>query len=352
MQNRYARWKGVAIAKYDCYCGRQLGQKFKFTGDVDRKQRIVTKEVRLAVLVPCFNEARTVARVVADFRAALPDSTVFVYDNGSTDGTDNVARAAGAVVRREPRPGKGVVVRRMFAEVDAEIYVLADGDATYDATCAPAMVAALVKDDLDLVTGVRDHEGRDAAYRRGHRFGNRSFNALLGFLFGERPTDMFSGYRVLSRRFVKSFPVEARGFEFETELTVHALELRVPSAEVRTRYFERPVGSSSKLSTYRDGLRILATMARLFRDVKPLPFFSAFAVLFAAVGLILGAGVVVEFMKTGLVPRLPTAVLATGLILLASLSFACGMILDSVARGRREAKRLAYLAASARCDRR
>jgi glycosyltransferase involved in cell wall biosynthesis len=302
---------------------------------------------RIAVLVPCYNEALTVARVVADFRQALPGSTIYVYDNRSTDGTGDIARAAGAQVRREPRPGKGVVVRRMFADIDADVYVITDGDATYDATRAPEMVALLAADDLDLVTGVRDDEGRDAAYRRGHRFGNRAFNALLGLLFGERPTDMFSGYRVMSRRFVKSFPMEARGFEIETELTVHALELRVPAAEIRTRYFERPEGSASKLSTYRDGFRILATMARLFRDVKPLPFFSGFAALFALVGLALGAGVIIEFMETALVPRLPTAVLATGLMLLASLSFACGMILDSVARGRREAKRLAYLAAGA-----
>jgi glycosyltransferase involved in cell wall biosynthesis len=307
----------------------------------------VTTESRIAVLVPCYNEATTVARVVSDFRAALPGCVVYVYDNRSTDGTGDVARAAGAVVRYEARPGKGVVVRRMFAEVDADVYVMTDGDATYDATRAPEMLAALVRDDLDLVTGIRDDEGRDDAYRRGHRFGNRAFNALLGLLFGERPTDMFSGYRVMSRRFVKSFPMEARGFEIETELTVHALELRVPAAEIRTRYFERPEGSSSKLSTYRDGFRILATMARLFRDVKPLPFFAGLAVLFAAFGFALGAGVIVEFMETGLVPRLPTAVLATGLMLMASLSIACGMILDSVARGRREAKRMAYLAAGA-----
>jgi glycosyltransferase involved in cell wall biosynthesis len=302
---------------------------------------------RIAVLVPCYNEASTVARVVADFRAALPGATICVYDNRSTDGTGDIARAAGAVVRREPRPGKGAVVRRMFADVDADIYVLTDGDATYDATRAPEMVALLVGDELDIVTGVRDDEGHNAAYRRGHRFGNRTFNWLLGVLFGERPSDMFSGYRVLSRRFVKSFPMEAQGFEIETELTVHALELRVPTAEIRTRYFERPAGSSSKLSTYRDGFRILATMARLFRDVKPLPFFAAFGALFAAVGLALGASVIVEFMETHLVPRLPTAVLATGLVLVAVLAFACGLILDSVARGRREAKRLAYLAAGA-----
>jgi glycosyltransferase involved in cell wall biosynthesis len=303
---------------------------------------------RIAVLVPCYNEALTVATVVDQFRAALPRCIVYVYDNRSSDGTGDIARASGAVVRREERPGKGGVMRRMFAEIDADIYVITDGDATYDATRAPEMVARLQRDDLDVVTGIRDHEERDGAYRRGHQFGNRAFNWLLGVLFGERPSDMFSGYRVMSRRFVKSFPAEARGFEIETELTVHALDLRVPVAEVRTRYFERPQGSTSKLSTYRDGVRILATMGKLFRDVRPLPFFGLLAALLALVGLTLGAEVTVEFMRTGLVPRLPTAVLATGLMLLASLSLACGLILDSVARGRREAKRLAYLAASDR----
>ncbi|MFO1323238.1 MAG: glycosyltransferase family 2 protein [Burkholderiales bacterium] len=302
---------------------------------------------RIAVLVPCYNEALTVAKVIADFGAALPGCTVYVYDNRSTDGTGDIARAAGAVVRREEHPGKGGVMRRMFAEIDADIYVVTDGDATYDATKAPMMIERLTRDDLDVVTGIRDHGDRDAAYRRGHQFGNRMFNFLLGLLFGERPTDMFSGYRAMSRRFVKSFPAEARGFEIETELTVHALELRVPAAEVVTPYFERPEGSTSKLSTYRDGLRILYTMGRLFRDVRPLPFFSWCALAFFVAGLLFGAGVVVEYFETGLVPRLPTAVLATGLMLLASLSIVCGMILDSVARGRREAKRLAYLAAGA-----
>lgn len=302
---------------------------------------------RIAVLVPCYNEALTVAQVVADFKAALPGCIVYVYDNRSSDGTGDIARAAGAVVRREERPGKGGVMRRMFAEIDADIYVVTDGDATYDATRAPEMVERLVRDDLDVVTGIRDHGERDAAYRRGHQFGNRMFNWLLGVLFGERPADMFSGYRVMSRRFVKSFPAEAKGFEIETELTVHALELRVPTAEIVTSYFERPEGSTSKLSTYKDGLRILYTMARLFRDVRPLPFFFVCAFVLAAAGLGLGAGVLVEYLDTHLVPRLPTAVLATGLMLLASLALACGTILDSVARGRREAKRLAYLAAGA-----
>ncbi len=311
----------------------------------------VAQPARIAVLVPCYNEALTVATVVAQFRAALPDCVVYVYDNRSSDGTGDIARAAGAVVRREARPGKGGVMRRMFAEIDADIYIVTDGDATYDAARAPEMVERLQRDDLDVVTGIRDHENRDSAYRRGHQFGNRAFNWLLGMLFGERPTDMFSGYRVMSRRFVKSFPAEARGFEIETELTVHALDLRVPVAEVRTQYFERPEGSTSKLSTYRDGLRILATMGKLFRDVRPLPFFGTLAVLLACAGLFFGAEVVVEYWRTGLVPRLPTAVLATGLMLVASLSLACGLILDSVARGRREAKRLAYLAASDRRQR-
>jgi glycosyltransferase involved in cell wall biosynthesis len=302
---------------------------------------------RVAVLVPCYNEALTVAGVIADFRRALPMSAIYVYDNRSSDGTGDVARVAGAIVRREERPGKGGVMRRMFAEIDADIYVVTDGDGTYDATRAPEMVERLLRDDLDVVTGVRDHGERAAAYRRGHQLGNRLFNRLLGVLFGEQPRDMFSGYRVLSRRFVKSFPAQARGFEIETELTVHALELRVPTAEVITNYFERPAGSASKLSTYRDGLRILYTMARLFRDVRPLPFFSGCAFVFAALGLWLGSGVIAEYFATGLVPRLPTALLATGLMLLASLALVCGMILDSVARGRREAKRLAYLAAGA-----
>jgi glycosyltransferase involved in cell wall biosynthesis len=301
----------------------------------------------IAVLVPCRNEAATIARVVGDFAGALPGCAVHVYDNGSTDGSGEIARAAGAVVRREVRPGKGGVVRRMFAEIDADIYVLVDGDATYDAGSAPTLVAALAADDLDMVIAVRDDAGTAAAYRRGHRFGNRMFNWLLGVVFGHRPADMFSGYRVFSRRFVKSFPSAATGFEIETEITVHALELRLPCAEIATRYFARPEGSASKLNKWRDGLRILGTIATLFRDVRPLPFFGIVAALLATASLALGSGIVVEYMETHLVPRLPTAVLATGLALLASLSLACGMILDSVARGRREAKRLAYLAAGA-----
>ena len=301
--------------------------------------------MRIAVLVPCRNEAASVARVVRDFRAALPDCVVYVYDNGSVDGTGELASLAGALVRREDRPGKGGVVRRMFAEIDADVYVLVDGDATYDAAGAPDLIATIVEGDLDMVTAIRNHEGRGSAYRRGHHFGNRVFNAFIGTLFGTRPADMLSGYRVFSRRFVKSFPSSSRGFEIETELTVHALEQRLPTAEVPTRYFERPQGSASKLATYRDGARILAKMIVLFKDVKPTVFFGGFAVLFGVVGIALGAGVIVEFMETRYVSRLPTAVLATGLMLLAFIALACGLILDSVARGRREAKRMAYLVA-------
>ncbi len=303
---------------------------------------------RIAILVPCRNEAAAVEQVVTGFRASLPGCAVYVYDNASTDGTADIARAAGATVRREGHPGKGGVVRRMFAEIDADIYIMVDGDATYDAGRAPELVAALVDNDLDMVTAVRDDEGEAAAYRVGHRFGNRMFNWLLGVVFGSQPTDMFSGYRALSRRFVKSFPLAAQGFEIETELTVHSLELRVPTAELVMRYRSRPEGSASKLNKWRDGLRILGTVVTLFRDVRPLPFFGIIAGVLAIAGLLLGTEVIVDFMQTGLVPRLPTAVLATGLMLLAALSLASGLTLDSVARGRREAKRLAYLAAGAK----
>jgi glycosyltransferase involved in cell wall biosynthesis len=302
---------------------------------------------RIAILVPCRNEAAAVKQVVTGFHASLPGCAVYVYDNASTDATADIARAAGAIVRREPRPGKGGVVRRMFAEIDADIYIMVDGDATYDAARAPELVAALVADDLDMVTAVRDDEGEAAAYRRGHRFGNRMFNWLLGVTFGQQPADMFSGYRAFSRRFVKSFPLAAQGFEIETELTVHSLELRVPTAEITMKYSARPEGSASKLNKWRDGWRILRTIATLFRDVRPLPFFGILSALLAVAGLALGSEVVVDYMHTGLVPRLPTAVLAMGLMLLASLSLVCGLVLDSVARGRRESKRLAYLAAGA-----
>jgi glycosyltransferase involved in cell wall biosynthesis len=301
----------------------------------------------VAVLVPCRNEAGPVGKVVADFRRELPGATVYVYDNGSTDATAQVARAAGAVVRAEPRPGKGGVIRRMLGEIDADVYVIVDGDATYDAASVRRMIGELAANDLDMVTAVRDEQGERRAYRRGHRIGNHAFNALLGMLFGARPADMLSGYRVLSRRFAKSFPAISRGFEIETELVIHALEQRLPTAEVPTPYLGRPAGSASKLSTFADGGRILWITVMLFRDEKPLAFFGGIALGIAAAGLLLGGSVIVEYMETHLVPRLPTAILATSLMLLAFLALGCGLILNNVARGRREAKRLAYLMQSA-----
>lgn len=303
----------------------------------------MTVPPRVAVLVPCYNEVVAIPKVVAGFRAALPGATIHVYDNNSTDGTAAAARAAGAVVRREPLQGKGHVVRRMFADVEADIYVLVDGDDTYDAAAAPAMVAHLLGDGLDMVTGTRV-TSIEAAYRPGHRLGNRVLTGLVAAIFGNRVTDMLSGYRALSRRFVKSFPALATGFETETELVVHALELHMPMGEVRTEYRDRAAGSTSKLRTVRDGLRILRTIVMLVKEERPLQFFSLAGTALLLLGIGIGTPVVLDFLATGLVPRLPTAVLATGLVLLSFLSFAAGLILDSVARGRKEAKRLAYLA--------
>jgi glycosyltransferase involved in cell wall biosynthesis len=297
----------------------------------------------VAVLVPCFNEAVAIGAVVAGFRAALPQATVYVYDNNSQDGTAAAARAAGAVVRTETLQGKGNVVRRMFADIEADIYVLVDGDDTYDAAAAPAMVRLLVENRLDMVNGARVTE-IEAAYRPGHRFGNRVLTGIVGWIFGNRVSDILSGYRVFSRRFVKSFPALAGGFETETEFTVHALELRMPIGEVSTAYKDRPAGSTSKLRTWQDGLRILRTILVLVKEERPLPFFSLAGAVLLAAGIGLFVPVLLEYLRTGLVPRLPTAVLSTGLVLLSFLSFACGLILDTVTRGRKEAKRMAYLA--------
>ena len=298
---------------------------------------------RIAVLVPCYNEEAAVQAVIRSFRTALPAATIYVYDNNSSDGTAAVARAAGALVRIEQLQGKGNVIRRMFADIEADAYVLVDGDATYDATSAPAMVEMLLRDRLDMVNGARvsDAEG---AYRPGHRFGNAVLTGLVARIFGDRVSDMLSGYRVFSRRFVKSFPALSDGFETETEFTIHALELRMPIGEVPTPYRERPVGSVSKLRTYSDGFRILRTVVLLVKEERPLPFFSAIAGLLLLAAVLLALPVLADFVRTGLVPRLPTAVLATGLVLLASLSLTCGLILDSVTRGRKELKRLSYLA--------
>jgi glycosyltransferase involved in cell wall biosynthesis len=297
---------------------------------------------RIAVLIPCYNEEVAIPRVVAAFRAALPDVPIFAYDNNSTDGTVAVARAAGALIGREALQGKGHVVRRMFADVEADVYVLVDGDDTYDAASAPAMVAMLLEGRLDMVTGVRISD-EAAAYRRGHRAGNTLLTGLVRYLFGARVNDMLSGYRVFSRRFVKSFPALSAGFETETEFTVHALQLALPIGEVRTPYRERPAGSESKLRTVSDGLRILRLILLLVKDERPLPFFSLCGAGLFVMGMGFGTIVVLEFWRTGLVPRLPTAIVAAALVALSFLSLACGLILDSVGRGRREMKRLAYL---------
>ena len=293
--------------------------------------------------MPCYNEEAAIAKVVEDFRAALPDAIVYVYDNNSRDQTVARAREAGAVVRTETRQGKGNVVRRMFADIEADIYVLVDGDDTYDAGASPRMIAQMVSDGADLLTARRIPTDA-AAYRTGHLLGNRMLTGLTALLFNVHLTDMLSGYRVFSRRFVKSFPFTAEGFAIETELTVHAVRLMMPMTELDTRYKERPLGSVSKLNTYRDGLRILGTIGYLVREERPLVFFATIALLFAAVAALIGAPVVSEYVQTGLVPRLPTAVLATGLMVIACLSLTCGLILDTVTRGRWEAKRMAYLA--------
>ena len=298
--------------------------------------------LRIAVLLPCFNEEAAIGQTVAAFRAALPGAQIYVYDNNSSDRTREVAEAAGAAVRTERMQGKGNVVRRMFADVDADIYVMADGDATYDAAAAPELVCRLIDEQLDMVVGARKSEV-EAAYRRGHRFGNRLLTGMLANIFGRTFSDILSGYRVFSRRFVKSFPALSRGFEIETEISVHALELVMPVAEVVTAYGARPEGSESKLSTWRDGWRIARTIGHLFRIERPVLFYGGYGVALAAIALVLAIPLAITYAETGLVPRFPTAILATGLMILAAMSFMCGLILDTVVRGRREIRRLHYL---------
>jgi glycosyltransferase involved in cell wall biosynthesis len=300
---------------------------------------------RIAVLVPCHNEAATIAGVVSGFRQALPLADIYVYDNCSTDATAQIARDSGAVVKTEPLIGKGNVVRRMFADIETDIYVMVDGDGTYDPTAAPALIQELILHGLDMVNCARVPVS-DGVYRSGHRLGNRLLTGLVSRVFGSQLHDMLSGYRVMSRRFVKSFPALSTGFEIETELTVHALELRVPIAELRAPYFARPEGSASKLNTIGDGMRILRVIVHLVKEERPLQFFSAIFALLTAVSLTIGVPVVMEFLATGLVGRLPTAVLAMGLMILAVLSLICGLVLDTVTRGRRELKRLFYLSAN------
>lgn len=303
---------------------------------------MTSTQLRIAVLVPCYNEEAAVATVVSDFRKALPSAEIYVYDNNSRDRTAAVAREAGAIVRSERRQGKGHVVRRMFADVEADVYVLVDGDATYDAPSAPRMIDRLLDDHLDMVVGLRVDQVQ-AAYRLGHRTGNRMLTGFLSSTFGHTFKDILSGYRVFSRRFVKSFPVLSDGFEIETELAVYALELSLPVAEVETPYYARPEGSFSKLNTWRDGFHILGTMLKLYRSERPLRFFTGIGILIALASIILAIPIVITFIETGLVPRLPTAVLSMGLMIMALLSVSSGLVLDTVTRGRREMKLLAYL---------
>jgi glycosyltransferase involved in cell wall biosynthesis len=302
-----------------------------------------TSQPRVAVLIPCHNEEAAIGKVVADFQLALPTAVVYVYDNNSTDHTMLEARAAGAMVRQERLQGKGHVVRRMFADIDADIYFLVDGDDTYDAAAAAGMLSMLVEQHLDMVSAARHGAVRDA-YRLGHRMGNVLLSSVVVWVFGAGITDLLSGYRVFSRRFVKSFPALSSGFETETEFTIHALALNMPVREVRANYRNRAVGTQSKLNTFVDGFRILRAIVSLIQHERPLPVFSVAALVQMSIGINLGIPVVMEFLHTGLVPRLPTAVLATGLVLLSSLSLCCGLILDAVSRGRKESKRLSYLA--------
>ena len=301
---------------------------------------------RIAVLLPCYNEEAAIVDTIAGFRAALPDAAIYVYDNNSRDRTVELARAAGAVVRTERQQGKGNVVRRMFADIDADVYVMADGDLTYDPKAAPEMVRMLLADQLDMVVGTRQHQEAEA-YRGGHVLGNRLFTGLLSGLFGRSFSDIFSGYRIFSRRFAKSFPVLSAGFEIETEMSVHALELRMPVGELETAYGARPEGSASKLSTWRDGWRILRTIGTLYRVERPVLFYGGLGVLLMLAAVVLAVPLVITYLDTGLVPRLPTAILVTGMAIVAVLCVFAGLILDTVTRGRREMRRLAYLAHSA-----
>ena len=297
---------------------------------------------KIAVLLPCYNEEATIKATIAGFRSALPDAAIYVYDNNSSDRTREIAAKAGAIVRTERQQGKGHVVRRMFADIDADVYLIADGDLTYDPKAAPEMVELLLSEQLDMVVGTRRHEEREA-YRGGHVVGNKVFTAILAGLFGRSFSDIFSGYRVFSRRFVKSFPVLSSGFEIETEISVHALELRMPVGEIETIYAARPEGSLSKLSTYSDGWRILRTILTLYRVERPALFYGAIGALLIALAVLLAVPIVITYLHTGLVPRVPTAILVTGITIVAVLSFFAGLILDTVTRGRREVRRLSYL---------
>lgn len=301
----------------------------------------VIRQLDIAILIPCYNEGGTIADVVKSFKAALPHARIYVYDNNSHDNTAAMARDAGAIVRREPLQGKGHVVRRMFSDIEADVYVMVDGDGTYDAAAAPRLVSRLVEMQADMVVGARITKEK-AAYRQGHRFGNMMLTGLVAWIFGDRFTDMLSGYRAFSRRFAKSYPALASGFETETELTVHALELDMITSEIQTVYGARPAGSFSKLSTVRDGIRILVTIGRLMRDERPLLFFGAISGLGALCAGALATPVLFDYLRTGLVPRYPSLFAAGTMGVLSSIALVSGLILETVALGRREMKRLAY----------
>lgn len=304
---------------------------------------VIRAGARLAVVLPCYNEASAIAEVIRGFQRVLPESKIYVIDNASSDDTATIALSTGAIVISEPMRGKGNAVRRAFSEIDADIYVMADGDGTYDATFAPELIEVLQNQRLDMVVGKRQDNGEERTYRRGHRFGNWLFSQGIRFLFGNDLADVFSGYRIMTRRFVKSLPIISAGFELETELTVHALQLRLPIKEIETRYFERIAGGQSKLSTFRDGLRILWAIFLLTKQHRPFLLYSFVAIILATISMTLGISVVDEFFRTGLVPRLPTALLATGIMLLAALSLMTGLILHSISRNALETKRLFYL---------
>jgi len=305
----------------------------------------MSPKMKIAVLVPCYNEEQTIAKVVSDFRRYLPDAIVYVCDNNSTDLTREKAEEAGAVVSSEGHQGKGNVIRRMFADIDADVYIMVDGDDTYDASLAPQMLEKLVAENLDMINGARETQD-EAAYRAGHKFGNMFLTGLIRLTFGDRFKDMLSGYRVMSRRFVKSFPALSDGFEIETELTVHALRLRMPTAEVQIPYYSRPEGSTSKLNTFRDGFRILRIIGRLVRDEKPLQFFCSLGLIMFLAAITIFVPILFDYFETGLVPRFPSLFASIGLMILAALSCAIGLILDTLSRFRLEQRRLAYLSIS------
>lgn len=297
----------------------------------------------IAVLLPCYNEGAAIAAVVKAFQKALPFATIYVFDNNSTDNTVEEANKAGAIVCVEKRQGKGNVIRRMFADIEADIYVMADGDLTYDAVASPLLIKKLIDEKLDMVVGTRRAQNSDKTFRPGHRFGNILFTKMVAYLFGRQFSDILSGYRVFSCRFVKSFPASSSGFDTEAELTIHSLELKLPVGEVNTNYFDRVEGSESKLSTYRDGFKVLFRVLLMLKETRPLFFFGVISFMLMLLSVILSIPLFYSYFTIGFIPKIPTAILTTGIMLLAFISLACGIILDSVCRARKELKYLHYL---------